>query len=260
VSYEPEAILSPPGQRLPWVEHGWRDGPAFLPALGLLCFVVVVIPGFLVHRFAARHAWAAGLSASLYGMLAILAVRDGELAAPLGVLVALAVPGQLLFGALRGKSLRLWLLAMFSIGVTLGAFLYKFQTWSYPLLAYKSTLSCLGEVFLAAPCIGLTGLPMVMVIILVIVWIRRRAWRKLGLLLGSSVVLAAIVGLLILVLAGWAGWKDPSERYSWEGWYLVWPLGVYAAGTLILLSVVLKTAFRLLRAAVARVIPQTKPS
>ena len=83
--------------------------------------------------------------------------------------------------------------------------------------------------------------------------------RKLGLLLGSSVVLAAIIALLILVLAGWSGWKDPSERYSWEGWYLVWPLGVYAAGTLILLSVVLKMAFRLLRAAVARIIPQTKP-
>jgi hypothetical protein len=77
-------------------------------------------------------------------------------------------------------------------------------------------------------------------------------------LFGWSVVLAAVLGVFGVVVDAWHRWEVPSEPYSWAGWYLVWPVGVYAAAALMLVWIVLKAAYRLLRRAVRRVIPQAK--
>jgi hypothetical protein len=91
--------------------------------------------------------------------------------------------------------------------------------------------------------VALAGLPAVAFVAAALLWLRRGQWRKLVALLVGSAVLAALVGSVWLLW--FADRPLPEQRYSWRGWYSIWPAGGYAAGAVILGAVVVVRAIRL---------------
>jgi outer membrane protein assembly factor BamB len=247
VSYDPQRAEEV--RPLPWTARD-RDVLLTVPTLGALCLLLVGAPGLLVSWAARRDRWALGLLAVACGMLGILLTScfpDSDVMLGTSVLVALAVPGQLGYWALRRQSLQLHLLVLTAVAVVLGAFLYGYRP--SPLLRtgplLRSVQACavaLGMAVAALPVAALLGL--------CIVCVRRGQWARIGWLLGLSVVLS--VALAALMLAWDAQDKDPSEHYAWNGWYMIWPLGAYTAGAMALVGLGLKTGFRLLQRAIRR--------
>jgi hypothetical protein len=256
MTYEPEPALIAPGQPLPWAGENWWVA-LILPASGILCLIVVVVPGFLVYRLAGSRTWVAGLAAVAYAAFATLVITD-PVVFPLAIFLAAAVPGQLFVAALRRKSRELWLLVVIAVAASVGTFLYKLQTVWHPSLTHGHALDSLGQLALVTVSLGVAAVPMVFLMFAAIGWFRRRAWKKLAWLLGWSVVLAVVIAAVSLLVKRSAAWSDPVEPYSRQGWYLVVPIGLYAAGTLMLLWIVLKAGFRLLRRAAVRLRRQPK--
>jgi hypothetical protein len=92
-------------------------------------------------------------------------------------------------------------------------------------------------------CQALLGLPIAVFPVLLLLWAVRRQWLRAGSLAGLGLLTA-------LVIAGWALWSDPSrqdplQQYAWDGWYFVGFAGVYAAGALTLLALLLRAVVRL---------------
>jgi outer membrane protein assembly factor BamB len=128
-----------------------------------------------------------------------------------GVLI---LPVWLFRWARRRRSWRLALLPALWLGML--------SLWGY--LAYGINALFLGWPYLVG-AIVLGGPPLVLLGFLVRSAIRRR-WRTVALLLGCAV-------LATLIAAGvWLGIDarnmDPAEHYSWQGWYAVAQVGVYA--------------------------------
>jgi hypothetical protein len=90
---------------------------------------------------------------------------------------------------------------------------------------------------------ALAGLPAVAFLAAALVWLRQGRWRSLALLLLGSMLLAALIAAVWLSAP--VPPLGPEQRYSWRGWYAVWPVGVYAAGLLILGAFLLVRALRL---------------
>ncbi|HEV3418323.1 MAG TPA: hypothetical protein VG056_15975, partial [Pirellulales bacterium] len=94
-----------------------------------------------------------------------------------------------------------------------------------------------GVITFAIPTIAVFWLPAV--------WIRRRQWRRMGLFLLASLVLAVAAAALLLIKE--RDWIQPGEQYSFDGWWWIFGWGLYFASLLTLLALLAKTAFRGLR-------------
>jgi hypothetical protein len=223
---------------LPW--WGYRAEDLLVaPAIGALCLVLVVIPGLLVCWAARRDSCVLGLLAALSGIFGILLCpkNDSEVLHGVSVLVALAVPGQFAYWALRRKSLQLHLLVLTGAAAVLGAFLYSYRPLPGP--------GPLGEFGVACVCaliMGVATLPVLALVGLLIAYVRRRQWARIGWLLGLSLVLSLAIAALLLALD--VRQMEPSEQYSWDGWYTVWALGAYAAGTVALVGLAMRNCWR----------------
>jgi outer membrane protein assembly factor BamB/predicted Ser/Thr protein kinase len=82
-------------------------------------------------------------------------------------------------------------------------------------------------------------------------WLMGGRWLRGGLLLASS------VAFCLLFAAVWL-WQDgralePEQHYSRQGWYAIWPVGVYATGLVILVVYLLGLLVRSIRWGVTRV-------
>jgi len=98
--------------------------------------------------------------------------------------------------------------------------------------------------------LALAGLPVAAFLLAAVGWWRRGRWGRLAVLLASAPALAAVVGVVwLIVLPDDLG---PEQHYSGRGWYGIWPAGVYAAGLLIVAGFLLLCAFRLGRATLRR--------
>jgi hypothetical protein len=236
MSYE----VQPPeeGRPLPWWGDWWAE---FLlpPALAALCLVLVGVPALLVRSAAHRGSWVLGLVAAVTGMLGILLFpkSDSEPFLGVSVLMALAVPGQFAYWALRRKSLQLHLLLLTAVAAVLGAFLYGYRPalLSGPLVQF-------GRAWLWALLMGAAMLPVLAFVGLLMAYVRRRQWARIGWLLALSVVLSATITAVILALD--ARNKEPTEQYAWDGWYMVLALGAYAAGALAFLGLAFRSLWR----------------
>jgi hypothetical protein len=166
-------------------------------------------------------------------------------------LAVLVVPAAALVWAVRRRA---WLLGALPL-------VWVALCWAVVVLLYKAwqgdravVLIHLNGNFRFALLIGLglvqvavAGVPVVAFAALALIWLRRRCWRRLALLLAGCVALAALVGWVWLASAGGPG---PEQRYSWHGWYAVWPAGVYAVGVVIVAAVLLVRGARLGRAGI----------
>ena len=56
-----------------------------------------------------------------------------------------------------------------------------------------------------------------------------RLWRRLFALLGVSLIASSIVAVIWLVLDS-IYVLDADQRYSWQGWWTIWPAGLYGMG------------------------------
>jgi hypothetical protein len=241
ISYEaqpPEEV-----RPLPW----WGDQLDVLaaPIIGGLCLVLVVTPGVLVYWSARGNRWGLGLLAVVCGMLGILLasrIQDTDVMLGVSVLVVLAVPAQFGYWALRRKSIPLHLLMLAGVAAVLGVFWYEYRPAPFtpaPFVRFRQ--ACAVAMLMASattPVAALAGL--------VAAYARRRQWAKIGWLLGLSVVLSAAMaaGMLAVDVHD----KAPSEQYSWDGWYMAWPLGAYAAGTIAVVGLACRSLWRRVRA------------
>jgi hypothetical protein len=192
-------------QPLPW--QPLREGPSLLPSSPL------------------------GLAA---GLLALAAA-------------VLLIPGALLVGVVRRRAWLLGVLPLLWLGlVWAGAYLFslaRLEEETGVEIYSRGEVGFALHLGLRLLLLALAGLPLAAFVGAALVWLRRRQWVKLVLLVFVSLALAA--------LAGWAWlayYADPlgsEQRYSWRGWYALWPAGVYAAGLLLLAAFVLVRIVRL---------------
>jgi hypothetical protein len=171
-------------------------------------------------------------------------------------LIVLVFPGLLVYWAVRRRSWKLGVLPALYIGLLCwGIYLFVANSpegppnewiWFFGSHSYSRPLATLLPVVFA-----LVGLPNVVPWMLLIAWLRRRRWQRIGLLLAASIAAAAAIAVPFLRYDGQQ--MDPWEYYSWPGWLALWFLGAYATGALILAWVVLKTLYRWLRRGVHNV-------
>jgi hypothetical protein len=86
----------------------------------------------------------------------------------------------------------------------------------------------------------------------------KRSWRKLGVWLAGSI----LITLALAVPTLWydASGMDPATRYSWEGWYWIWLAGVLIVSALVVLGLLLRAAYRLLRRGLRRLLASPEPA
>jgi hypothetical protein len=97
---------------------------------------------------------------------------------------------------------------------------------------------------------AVAGLPAAAFVGAVLTRLRRRRWRGATLLLVGSLLLAA--ALAAVWLSYFPG-RQPEQRYSWGGWYAIWPAGAYAVGLLVLATYLVVRIFRLGRWGIGRI-------
>jgi hypothetical protein len=240
MSYEPEPELTPPGNPLPWTPEAmdFRPTPGrklmfyWLVFSGGYALIFLVFPALLVYRTVRRRSGGSKLLLAAYVAVTLLPY--------LYVTIR-----HYLWYHLQGLRPPIGFTFLLDDPAGLGAARYVGKVLLLPVMGTIAALP--GAAFFVA---------------LVSLSLRRR-WARVLLLIALSV--AAAVALAVVLLWVNARWMDPhrmdpTEGYSWEGWYSIWLLGAYAMGMLILLWLVLRTVFRLLRWAVRRLIPQAKPA
>jgi serine/threonine protein kinase len=80
--------------------------------------------------------------------------------------------------------------------------------------------------------LALVGLPAVAFAGTALLWLRRRHWLRLGLLLVAALLLATVIGVIWVRFAARELFSE--QHFSFRGWYAIWPAGVYAVGVLLL--------------------------
>jgi outer membrane protein assembly factor BamB/tRNA A-37 threonylcarbamoyl transferase component Bud32 len=138
-----------------------------------------------------------------------------------------------------------WILGLL-LSVLLAAVLFL-GLGLYYLLNASRFIAPVHSVMAEAGNSALFGLPALVFLWRALVWTVQGRWRRVGLLLAASV-------LLTLPLAGVMLWNDrlnvgPGRHYVAEGWYAAWLLGAYMAGLLLMLELVLRAAYRVVRGA-----------
>jgi outer membrane protein assembly factor BamB len=165
----------------------------------------------------------------------------------LGIAVAvLILPGAVLIEAVRRRAWSWCVLPVLWLGLVVGGayllFLARLESEAKWEIFHVGEGGFAWRIGLGLVLLGLAGLPAVMVVATVGVWLRQRRWVRLAVLLISSLVLAALVGWTWLAV--FAEPLGPEQRYSWRGWYAIWPAGAYAAGAVILVGFLLARTIR----------------
>ncbi len=161
--------------------------------------------------------------ARLTGLLGPKAIAVAAGLAVVNVVIPLLVL-RLIVG--RKRVFRLWALMFLPVAAAVPLLAYLWLTPWLPVGESK-LVETEGRVFLAGT---LGGLPVVLYFGIVGNALVLLRWRRVVLLGGLTLGMAAIVG------GAWVLFDMRSmvalERYGWEGWYLVFLVGAYAAGVL----------------------------
>jgi serine/threonine protein kinase len=229
-------LALPVGQRLPFAEPTEDDPRRVQP---LPWYPVAEAPPLL-------PSWPLSLGAALLGIS----------------LAALVLPGALLVWLIRRRRWVLCVLPLLWFGmVWFGACLLirvqleqeaGWQIYNQGEVRFAWTIA-LGLLKLAV-----AGLPAVAFVGLVLVQLRRWEWRGLALVVLGSLVLAALVGLVWLRF--FADALPADQRFSWKGWYALWPAGVYAMGVLILVVFLVRRSIPLVLAVWRRLFRRVRPA
>jgi outer membrane protein assembly factor BamB len=161
-------------------------------------------------------------------------------------LAALVIPFLLTWAAVWRRSWRLGLVAIGWVALCVVAVFLGPISHIDPRLATAPR----PVLLLLAVLVALAGLPLPAFAGFTIAWVVRRRWRPLVLLLG----LAALATSLIAATWLWVDLRtlEPGEHYSAAGWYIVIITGIYAAGALLVVGLLLRAMFRLIRAGLRR--------
>jgi hypothetical protein len=151
-------------------------------------------------------------------------------------LAVLVLPGALVRGAVQRRAWGLawlavpWLAVVWASAYLL--FLARLDQESGWLVYQHGTFGFLSRIGCGLFELGLLGLPAVSFAGTTLIWLRRRCWLRLGLLLLASLGLAAAIGTVWVRFA--AAGLLPEQHFSLRGWYDIWPAGVYAVGVVLL--------------------------
>jgi outer membrane protein assembly factor BamB/tRNA A-37 threonylcarbamoyl transferase component Bud32 len=184
-------------------------------------------------------------------------------------LALLGVPGLLLWVTIRRRSWRWGLVLVAYLGAT---------GYAYAADWIPQNLSSFGELFFVVPILhavdavlgllhqvlpirvdirwlrALLGLPALVFLQVLLLWLLRWHWRRLGWLLVAVLLVTPLAGGVILLLDDPK--YDPAQYYSWTGWYWLGPVGMYFTGVMILVLVFLGQLVRMLRWGVRRLSPR----
>jgi hypothetical protein len=153
-------------------------------------------------------------------------LRPAQLPWTIGFLLVLAVAAVLLVGAVRQRSWRRGLLVVVLAGSVCTVGWIKFGGPDFEALVTVPLFVFLGA-------LG--------------VWMVRRRWLRVGVLLIGSLALSALLGVLWLRLD--ARTLEPWEHHSPDGWYAAWVLGAYVCGGMLLVAWLARVALRWRRTA-----------
>ena len=108
---------------------------------------------------------------------------------------------------------------------------------------YGQSMDSIGVFLLSEPRTVLAaGGPCVAFLGFAVYWLFQRRWRRLGLLLGASVVLAAAIAVALTWFD--SGSLGPGEHYRWDGWYWAWFFGAHGTGLALLVIYGVRAAVR----------------
>jgi outer membrane protein assembly factor BamB len=110
-------------------------------------------------------------------------------------------------------------------------------------LLLHGRLTLARNVLIALLALAIVGMPLIAFLRQALVLIQRKRWKQFAGLLSASCLLSGAIAWIILRYL--ADQPFPDQRYSWEGWYAIWPAGVYALGMLILGWKLLRGGIRL---------------
>ena len=160
-------------------------------------------------------------------------------------LLGLVVPWLLVRSAVRRRSRRRGIVAGIYIaaviaGIGVFANLKMLEQETHPHrpsdYVWLFMLVTAGGVLVSGgPCVALLGS--------FTCGLAKRRWRRLGLLLGASFVLAVAIAVALLLFDPRR--LGPNEYYRWTGWYWAWFLGAYVTGAGLLVIYVFRAAVRL---------------
>jgi hypothetical protein len=167
----------------------------------------------------------------------LLAVATAVVVVP-ALLVRSAVRRRSL---VRGLLLLPWLAAVGA--VVYAAVLLQLDLEAGWQISQRGEAHFAGHIGWSLVVLAAAGLPAVAFVLGVGRLLRERAWGKLAVLLLAALALAAGIAI------AWAGAVAPDPTIepngSARGWYTAWPLGVYAAGIILLILWLLRQALRL---------------
>jgi hypothetical protein len=159
-------------------------------------------------------------------------------------LVVLVIPAWLLRGVLR----RRWTLPsllLVPVAFAVGFFGYKMMTTLTDHKPWLPDGPVIVQLLAAA-----TGVPLVAFPVLVVAWTVRARWSRLAWLLSASLTLSLAIPAIMLLIDSRG--MDPSEHYSWTGWYVIVIMAGYAAALLTLAGMLLARIVQAIRSVIRR--------
>ena len=98
--------------------------------------------------------------------------------------------------------------------------------------------------------LSMSGLPIVACAVAFVLSVVRRRWRRMGILVGGSLLAAVLIGAMSVLSD--RPMKSAIEHYDWSGWHQVIFWGVFAIGVLLLLARPARVVAQFCGAAVSR--------
>jgi len=154
--------------------------------------------------------------------------------------IVVVVPVLLVYATVRRRSWKLGILA----AIYLGGLTYALYRLYGFYLAFQETKRMVDLSLIVLGSLG-AGLPSIFFLGLLLVWIVRRQWARVGILLGVAVALGLLISIPYFVYD--AHEMGPSEYYSWSGWYWIGFFGAYTIGALAFLALFVFSFARLIR-------------
>jgi outer membrane protein assembly factor BamB len=165
----------------------------------------------------------------------------------------LVVPAVLLYLAWRRRSWKLGLALAVYLGLLVTAWVLEWipknlGAFSYDFFAAGTLMRLLHLEYDFATVrwvrvVG--GLPVVAFLACLVLWTARRRWGRLALLLVLSLSLAPVAAWILIANSASEA-VDPSQYYTWDGWYWAGFYGAYLAGAVLLVVWPLGAALRLI--------------